>query len=202
MSSALPHTPSRTSALALGRCAATAGLVWALACGGADDPARQIERQRGHYSVKLTGWVVAQTPPAPDPAALAGASLAEPAPSAAAPPAADGDAERGASESEAGLVAAPPAVSDIDLAFEIRHDSAQKLNGLTVEVTQGDGMGKEKAHYRVWLDTADVEPAVTVKRTYTLKEVPHQAGDVFTAALRRRVPRAEWSLYKEFPTDR
>lgn len=183
------HTPSRTSAFAPARGAAVAALAWALACGGSDDEARRIERLRGHYSVKLTGWVVAQTPGADEPAQ----------PVVIEAPAAGPEGEV---ETEGGLVAAPPAVSDVHLDFEVRHDNAQKLDGLTVEVTQADGLGKEKAHYRVWLDTAAIEPGAAVERTYPLREVPHVVGDVFTAALRRRVPRAEWSLYKEFPAPR
>ena len=195
------HLPSRTPALALGRSAAAAALAWALACGGGDETARKIERQRAHYSVKLTGWVVAQTPaatPEQPPALPPG----EPAPPAAAETTAAEDLTGAEHEGDRGLVAAPPAVSDVHLDFEVRHDNPQKLPGLTVEVTQTDGMGKEKARHRVWLDTAAIEPGATVERTVTLKEVPHAAGDVFTAALRRRIPRGEWSLYKEFPAPR
>ena len=185
MVAALPRQPKRFPAFALLRGASVAGLVWAGACGGGgDEQSKQIERLRARYQVKLSGWVVAQMPPPANPE-----SVAEAAPSTE-------------TDASGGLLDAPAAVSDIDLDFEIRHVGAEKLKGLTVEVTQADGMGKAKAHYRVWLDTETIEPGATAKRTYTLMEVPHAVGDVFTAALRQRVPASEFSLYKEFPASR
>ncbi len=166
--------------------AASAATLAAASCAPRSGPADRVERLRAHYSAEITGFVVHE------PAAAA----PSPQPGVAKAPAAEAAA---IGEGEAGLVAPPPAVSDVELDLRIRHDSPERLSGLTVEVGLRDSAGREKEHYRIWIDTLAIEPGASGVLRYRLEDVPYVAGDRFSVEVRPGVPAGERGLYKEFP---
>ena len=166
--------------------AASAATLAAASCAPRSGPADRVERQRAHYSAELTGFVVDE-PAAPAPSPQPGATSA---PAAEAAAVGTGEAE---------LVAPPPAASDVELDLRIRHDSPERLAGLTLEVGLLDPAGKEKEHYRIWVDTSAIEPGAPAAVRYRLDDVPYVAGDRFAVEVRRGVPANERAMYKEFP---
>jgi len=156
------------------------------ACAPRQGPADRVERLRSGYTAELTGFVVDQP--------------AAPAPSPQPGTASTGAAEAAATgEGEAELVAPPPPVSDVELDLSLRQDGEEQLSGLTVEVALLDPAGREKEHYRIWIDTAALQPGASGQVRYRLEDVPYVAGDRFAVEVRREVPPGERGMYKEFP---
>jgi hypothetical protein len=159
---------------------ATSWVLAMLACSG-QGPAEKVAALRARYGATLNGFVVRQepAPPATDAAGV---------PLAATPP--------GIATAE--LVAPPPASSDIILDIVVRHDSREKLPGITLEVDLVDADKREKEHYRIWIDTSRLERGPGVQVSSVLEDVPYQEGDGFFVEVRPDVPAAERGLYREF----
>ena len=166
--------------------AASAASLAAASCAPRAGPADRVERLRAHYTAEISGFMV------DEPAAAA----PSPQPGVVSAPAAEAAAT---GEGEAELVAPPPAGSDVELDLRIRHDSPERLSGLTLEVGLLDPAGKEKEHYRIWVDSSGIEAGASGAVRYRLEDVPYVAGDRFAVEVRRGVPAGERGLYKEFP---
>jgi hypothetical protein len=161
-----------------------AALTLLSACARPEAAGQRVERLRARYQVKVTGWIVDQP---------ATAAAVTPTEALTAPPAVEVETPEGS-----GLVVIEP-VQNVHLDLEIQHDSPDKLPGLTVEVVQTDSLGREKAHHRLWLEVAALQPGAPTRTTHLLPEIPYTVGDVFTTSIRGQVPEPEWPLYKEFP---
>lgn len=140
---------------------------------GADDPAARIDALRARYTAVLNSFVVRQEPP---PAGTPGSE----------------------GEGLEGLMAPAPERSDVVLDLVVGHDSREKLAGITLEVGLVDGARQEKERYRIWVPTAGIERGPGAQLSHLLEDVPYEEGDAFFVEVRRGVPPAERSLYREF----
>jgi hypothetical protein len=143
--------------------------------------------------------VVRQEPaPEPEPP-VAESAVGAAAETVAAPEAGvEAGIESGVEEDGKGLVAPAEVTSDVVLDIVVRHDSREKLPGITVEVELADGARREKEHYRVWIDTPRIERGPGAQVSYVLEDVPYVEGDAFFVEVRSPVPAAERGLYREF----
>jgi hypothetical protein len=160
------------------------GLVVA-AC-GPSSPAEKIAQTRSFYSARLNGFVVEEEPIVEEEVYEIG-DLAE-----------EAELEE-AVEMEGSADFEPVAVSQrVLLDILIQHDSNEKLPGITVDISMADAGGKEKGHWRVWFDTADIEKANVTQFTHILEDVSYEEGDGFFVEVRHPVPEGERGEYKEF----
>lgn len=177
-------------------------------------PEERVSQIRSKYEATLNGFVVQQEPIEPmegemvegegmeaGEAAEGEVAQAEPAEPAAA--GAEQAAARGESEAEEPKVDGVldmepvPVRQDVLLDIVIRHDSAEKLDGITVDITMADG-DMELETWRVWFDTSDLEKGPGIQYTHTLEDVAYQEGYGFNAEIRHPVPPSERQLYEEF----
>lgn len=98
---------------------------------------------------------------------------------------------------ETGMEPAPPVRQNVLLDIVIRHDSPEKLPGITVDVSMADGE-REIQTWRVYFDTSHLEKGPGVQYSHTLEDVDYQPGYGFSAEIRSPVPPEERHLYKEF----
>ncbi len=163
----------------------------------------RVAQIRSKYEATLNGFVVEQAPTeetAPDAEGepTSGEEGAEEA-------AAQGDTTDGempaddATEEGAGEPAddAVPLRQDVLLDIVVRHDSAEKLPGITVDITMADGE-RELETWRVWFDTSDLEKGPGIQYTHTLEDVDYEPGYGFSAEIRHPVPPQDRGLYQEF----
>jgi len=87
----------------------------------------------------------------------------------------------------------------IVLDVTVRGDAKPPLPGLTVDVSQADGAGREKAIRRVWVDTHEVGPGGE-QMTLTLDDLDYRPGDGFWVEVRGPIPPAERGEYREYAT--
>ena len=80
----------------------------------------------------------------------------------------------------------------------IQNDSYDRLPGVTVEISMADGAGEEKAHWRVWFDTAEIGKASVTQFTHILEDSSYEEGDGFFAEVRNPIPLDERAEYREF----
>lgn len=152
---------------------------------GPKSPADKIAQTRSLYSASMNGFVVEEEPIFEQPIEEIEVSVEE--------------AEIEAAELEEQADFEPVAVSQrVLLDILIKHDSNQKLPGITVEISMADPDGQEKNHWRVWFDTSDIEKANVTQFTHILEDVSYEEGDGFFAEIRHPVPEAERGDYKEF----
>ncbi len=92
-----------------------------------------------------------------------------------------------------------------DVALDLmvrREDSRRELpegwRGITLDVDQVDAAGKSRRRWRVWVDTAGLEPGRELRSEPVLKDVDYAPGDGFRVEVRRSVPDAEQAGYREF----
>jgi hypothetical protein len=146
-------------------------LLWLGAC-ASQTPQERIAALRSHYKVDLNGFLIKETP-----LGDTAAAPAEPGAEPAAEPAAEPGAEPGAAPAPAGTgeaggeaeAAAPPAVrTDLLLDLVVQHDTRDQLPGITVDVTEVDAQQREKAHWRVWIDTAGLPQATQKQVSHTV----------------------------------
>lgn len=134
---------------------------------------------RSQYKATLSGFTVVQEPQAP-----AGAAAIPATP-------------------------AIPASIDQDVVLDVvvnRGDAGDtaagfgdaSLPGVTVDVAQLDAAGREKRHWRVWVDTAGLAKGSTVEAHPEVEDVDYRPGDRFAVAVRGEVPPAERGEYREF----
>lgn len=81
----------------------------------------------------------------------------------------------------------------------LHNDSAEKLDGLTVDISMVDAEHHEKGHWQVWFDTSTIEKANIASRIHILDDPGYEEGDGFAAEV-RQVPVSERSEYREFST--
>jgi hypothetical protein len=91
-----------------------------------------------------------------------------------------------------------PVVQEVLMDILIQHDSAEKLSGLTVDISMVDGQGNDKGHWQVWFDTADIPKATPTQFTHILEDIGYVEGDGFFVEVRQPVPASEYGDYKEF----
>jgi hypothetical protein len=91
-----------------------------------------------------------------------------------------------------------PVVQKVLMDILIQHDSAEKLPGLTVDISMVDGQGNDKGNWRVWFDTADIPKATPTQFTHILEDIGYLEGDGFFVEVRQPVPASEYGDYKEF----
>ena len=185
----------------------TASLV---AC-GPGSPEEQVIQTRGQYSVQLNTWFPkAPEEPELEPLAEGEAAEGEAAEGEAAEgeaadveaaegEAAEGEAAEGeavegeAAEGEAAEAAPTTIVFDVIVLFS----GSDPLPGITVDFTQADADGNEKAAWREFLDIPSIVKAET-KQIMVEAEVDFVEGDQFSVQLLKYVDPANYGDYKEF----
>ena len=166
-------------ATALVLCLALVGLV---GCSKAT-PEERVDRARARYEASVNGFVVQQRP-------------LETAPPATEPE--EGAEGVGEAEGDEAIVEAPIDLSqDVLLDIVIRHESFEKLDGITVDITMADGE-KELEVWRVWFDTSGIEKGPGSQFSHTLKNVDYQPGYGFGAEIRVPVPPEDRPEYREY----
>lgn len=148
----------------------------------------RISRARARYVAELSSFLVRQQP------IESAVESMEPAAEDA-----DGtvDAIAAGDGGEESWEASVDLSQDVLLDIVIRHDSFDKLPGLTVDITMADG-DQEVRSWRVWFETAGIEKGPGAQYSHTLENVDYQPGFGFSAEVRFPVPAAERSEYREF----
>lgn len=177
----------------------------------------RVARLRQGYTVGSSGFVVKQTPPPAAPGAAEGEAMPT-------GPATEGEAtapdEEGVTAEEAAAeTAAPagegaegadditvedlmPAKQDVLLDLLVRNENVRgSLPGLTLDITQVDAAGNEKAHWRAWIDTSGIERGPGEQLTHELEDVEFAEGDTFQVEVRNSVPPGERGEYREFAAE-
>lgn len=154
-------------------------------------PEERVNEARTKYVAELNGFVVQQRPieAAPE------GPMAEVDGGVAKPEGAEGEStgeEEGESWEEAVDLS-----QDVLLDIVIRHDSFEKLDWLTVDITMADGE-QEVETWRVWFETGAIEKGPGVQFSHTLENVDYQPGFGFSAEVRGWVPPEDRAEYKEY----
>lgn len=182
----------------------------------------RVARLRQGYTISASSFVVKQTPPPVAPGVAEGNAATEGEPVAeSATEVPEGEAlaaEEGTTEAAA-EAAAPageateategvegimvedliPVEQDVLLDLVVRNDNVRgSLPGLTLDVTQVDAAGTEKAHWRAWIDTSGIERGPGEQLTHELEDVEFAEGDTFQVEVRNSVPPGERGEYQEF----
>lgn len=169
------------------------------ACGGGpDDPAERVAEARTGYSARLNSYAVDQVP-------LEGGEL----PTGPAPEGGEGIGDQAAPEGAVGEDAATermvevPLRQDVILDILVSRQGHEELPGVTVDVTQADPEGNDKAAWKVYLDTSDLSRGPGTQMVHRLEDVDYEEGDGFFVEVRHPVPAAERGEYREFqePTE-
>lgn len=158
-------------------------------------PEERLAMTRARYEASLNGFLVEQQP----------MQLPESAdPDAAEEPAVEGDetgqeavATEPGGEAESVEEAPVALLQNVLLDIVIRHESFDKLDGITVDITMADGE-RELQVWQAWFDTSAIEKGPGVQFSHTLENVDYQPGYGFSADIRHPVPPEEWGRYKEF----
>lgn len=87
---------------------------------------------------------------------------------------------------------------DVILDVMVRHRASEMLPGVTLDVSQADAEGNEKATYKVWVDTSDLPMGTPQQVNEILEDVDYQEGDGFFVEIRHPVPPEERGEYREF----
>lgn len=83
-----------------------------------------------------------------------------------------------------------------------RKDSeGEPLPGVTLDVDQVDATGKSKRHWRLWAETAGLQPGGEVRSVHVLEDVDYAPGDGFRVEVRQEIPEAERAEYREWAED-
>lgn len=147
------------------------GLVLVLTT-GCGPSEREIAAARARHAVAVDGFVVRQEP-------VAG-----------------GDLEQ---EVELGLIVQRKVRREEG---EDREGSeGEPLPGVTLDVDQVDATGKSKRHWRIWADTAGLQPGGEVRSVHVLEDVDYAPGDGFQVEVRQEIPEAERAEYREWAED-
>lgn len=146
---------------------ALAGALILAACGASE---RDVLEARSRYGATVDGYVVRQQPLAADPA----------------------------------VPQATPRLDqldqDVELGIAVRHDvpaGEPRLQGITLDVAQVDADGRPKRGWRVWVDTAGLEPGREARTVHVLNDVEYAPGDGFRVEVRQSIPEAERPDYRE-----
>ena len=87
---------------------------------------------------------------------------------------------------------------DVTLDILIRHESFEKLPGVTVDILMQSAANQEKGRWTMWADTADLEKGTHLQLTHVLEDVPYEEGDGFFVEVRSPIPPDERADYPEF----
>lgn len=97
--------------------------------------------------------------------------------------------------------AAPPRLDqDVELGLAVHHDlpaGEPRLQGITLDIAQVDAAGRPKRGWRVWVDTAGLEPGREARTVHVLNDVDYAPGDGFRVEVRPTIPEAERPDYRE-----
>jgi len=166
-------------------------------------PEEQIARIRSEYEVQLSSWKVVS--PTEEGAGEAEMAEGEEPMAEGEEPMAEGEepmaeGEEPMAEGEELMaeepMAEPEGVSiQFDLVVHLR--GRNRLDGLTVDLTQADANQQEKAVYHQWVDTSNVLKGSPGQVTFVLEGIVMEEGDVFAATIVPGVP-ADLSAYREF----
>ena len=169
--------------------AGAAVLMMILAGCASRSPEEKTAAMRSRYTADLNGFFVRQEPVAPAMAEMEeGMEAAEEG-----APTAD---EAGEMEE---MAAAPVELSqDATLDVLVRHESSEKLAGITVDIVMQSTSGQEKGSWTMWVETADLEKGTHLQLTQVLEDVPYEEGDGFFVEIRSPIPTDEQADYPEF----
>jgi len=147
-------------------------------------PLEKMIENRARYSVDVNGFFIKETPVVAeiDAEMEVDADPAEPN-------------ELGEPEVEEQPV---EVIQNAHLDLLLKHDSFEKLPGVTVDIFQVDGNETEKGRWRLWVDTSKVERSNPTQYSYVIENVDYVEGDGFAAEVRHPVPESERGEYREF----
>lgn len=154
-------------------------------------PEERVASLRAKYTASLNGFFVKEEPmPMDSEEVVEGESV-------------ETDMPAPVEESTAGddvdpIMEIPDTGKDVLLDFVVRQDSAEKLPGITVEISQADAQGVEKGHWRHWIDTSELEKGPGLQFSHTLEGIDYEEGDGFNVSIRQVIPPEEMSEYREF----
>jgi hypothetical protein len=154
-------------------------------------PEERVTEARSKYVALLNGFVVQQRPIESAPEGPMAEAVEGGAESEAAEVESPGD-EGGESWEEAVDLS-----QDVLLDIVIRHDSFEKLDWLTVDITMADGE-QELETWRAWFETGGIEKGPGVQFSHTLENIDYQPGFGFSAEVRTWVPPEDRAEYKEY----
>lgn len=168
----------------MGRARAIALIAGALTLiAGCEEQSREekISALRSYYRAEFNGFLVTQTPIEQD----------------AADPVVVEEGEEVAVEFEGEAVEVElRTVLLLDLL--VQHSSPERLPGVTVDVSMVDAQEREKARWRVWVETADLAKSTHKQVSHEVEVDNYEEGDGFWAEVRHPIPPAERSEYREF----
>lgn len=95
-------------------------------------------------------------------------------------------------------IAVEPIRTDAHLDLLVTRETGEGLDGLTVDVWQGDAEGNDKEHWRIYLDVSEVPPGPGTQMLYVLEDVQVEENDGFYAEVVETVPAEERDQYREF----
>ncbi len=177
----------RIKRFGLGLCLAIGTLLLGTAC-SEKSPLEQMIETRSRYSAEINpgGFYVDSKPMV--------AEFAE----AEIDPEAEPADETAIDTEEPELVEPVEVMQTAYLDILIKHDSYDKLPGVTVDIVHVDAGMNEKAHWLVWFDTSTVERANPTQYSHVIEGIDYVEGDSFSAEIRHPIPEAERGDYKEF----
>ena len=74
----------------------------------------------------------------------------------------------------------------------------EKLDGITIDVSQCDSQGNEKELRRLWIDTSNIERGSGAQVTLRLEDLDYVEGDGFHVQVRSPIPVQDRAEYQEF----
>ena len=149
-------------------------------------PEERVAKTRVRYEASINGFVVQQQP------------LETPPPPADEPEGGETpETSEDVLEEEMSEVEPVSLRQDVLVDVVIRHESAEKLDGITVDITMADGE-RELETWRVWFDTSQIEKGPGSQFSHTLEDVDYQPGYGFGAEIRFPIPEEERQFYREF----
>ena len=163
----------------------------------------RVAEIRSKYEATLNGFVVEQEPVEEAETDAEGEATSAEAGAEGAAGQSDATEGEATADDTSGEAAGEPAdeamplQQDVLLDIVVRHDSAEKLPGITVDITMADGE-RELETWRVWFDTSDLEKGPGIQYTHTLENVDYEPGYGFSAEIRHPVPPEDRGLYQEF----
>ena len=161
-------------------------------------PEERVAELRSFYSARPVGFIVDARPEPFDPMAVEETVDGE---AAAGDRAAEAGGAAGEDADGEGLAEDMKPVEvrqDILIDILLRHNSRERLDGITLDISMVDGAKVEKGHWRKWVDTADLPRATGTQFTHLLEDVDYFEGDGFTVEVRHPIPVEERGDYREF----
>lgn len=190
----------RTASISLTLSIVAFAMLLLVAC-SPKSPSEKVAEARGHYTAKLNGFYPKEET-APQ-GAVEGEAVtqgqekgAQKAPQAGAKEAEKGSPAAAATSTEETGDASADKTLVLDIL--VSNDSFNTMPGITLDISMVDPSGKEIEHRRLWVNTSKVTVGSPVQVSYELKGVPYQKGDGINVEVRKPIPAAERSEYREF----